>query len=56
MRARTRQRWVQRAPVVGTRNERAVRFYCAYGFAEIQRLSGPPEAIVFGIRTGADRE
>jgi len=42
--------------VVGMRNARAVRFYRAYGFAEIKRLSGPPEAIVFGIRIGADRE
>ncbi len=42
--------------VVGARNERAVRFYRAYGFSEIERLSGPPDAIVFGIGTGAGRE
>ena len=38
--------------VVGTRNERAMRFYRAYGFAEIERLSGPPGAVVLGIETG----
>jgi ribosomal protein S18 acetylase RimI-like enzyme len=42
--------------VVGTRNERAVRFYRAHGFNEIERLRGPPAAIVFGIGTGADGE
>jgi len=45
--------------VVGTRNARAVHFYRAYGFHEVERLSGPPHAIVFGITMsvgGAERE
>jgi len=38
--------------VVGTRNERAVDFYRIYGFHELERLGGPPHAIVFGITMG----
>jgi ribosomal protein S18 acetylase RimI-like enzyme len=36
---------------VGIRNERAVRFYRAYGFDEIERFAAPHEVIVFGIKT-----
>lgn len=34
---------------VGARNARAVRFYRAYGFREIERFGAPPEDIVFAI-------
>lgn len=34
---------------VGTRNERAVRFYRAYGFGEIERYGTPYDVIVFGL-------
>jgi ribosomal protein S18 acetylase RimI-like enzyme len=34
---------------VGTRNERAVRFYRAYGFGEIERTGAPHDVIVFAI-------
>lgn len=34
---------------VGTRNARAVRFYSAYGFSEIERYGAPYDVIVFGI-------
>jgi ribosomal protein S18 acetylase RimI-like enzyme len=34
---------------VGTRNERAVRFYRAYGFGEVERYGAPYDVIVFGI-------
>jgi ribosomal protein S18 acetylase RimI-like enzyme len=34
---------------VGLRNERAVRFYRAYGFVEIERYGPPYDVIVFGI-------
>ena len=40
--------------VVGTRNERAVRFYRAYGFHEVERPNGPPHTIVFGITMSID--
>jgi ribosomal protein S18 acetylase RimI-like enzyme len=35
--------------VVGTRNERAVRFYRAYGFRELESLATPLNAILFGV-------
>ncbi len=34
---------------VGTRNTRAVRFYRAYGFHEIERFGDAREGIIFGI-------
>jgi len=34
---------------VGSRNERAVRFYRAVGFREIERYGAPYDVIVFGI-------
>jgi ribosomal protein S18 acetylase RimI-like enzyme len=34
---------------VGTRNERALRFYRAYGFGEIERTGAPHDVIVFAI-------
>ncbi len=37
---------------VGPANERAVRFYQAYGFKEIERLPAPYDVIWFGISTG----
>ena len=37
---------------VGLANERAVRFYRAYGFREIERLPAPYNVIWFGISTG----
>lgn len=37
---------------VGPANERAVRFYRAYGFREIERLPAPYNVIWFGISTG----
>ncbi len=36
---------------VGMRNERAVRFYRAYGFHEVERYAAPFDVIVFGINT-----
>jgi ribosomal protein S18 acetylase RimI-like enzyme len=36
---------------VGTRNERAVRFYRAYGFCEVERFAAPHNVIVFGMRS-----
>jgi ribosomal protein S18 acetylase RimI-like enzyme len=35
---------------VGTRNQRAVRFYRAYGFGEIAAPTMPPGVMVFGIK------
>ena len=37
---------------VGPANERAVRFYKAFGFHEIERLPAPYNVIWFGISTG----
>jgi GNAT superfamily N-acetyltransferase len=37
---------------VGPANERAVRFYRAFGFSEIERLPAPYNVIWFGISTG----
>ncbi len=37
---------------VGNSNARAVRFYRAFGFHEIEKLPAPYEAIWFGISTG----
>ena len=40
--------------VVGMRNARAVHFYRAYGFHEVERPNGPPHTIVFGITMSID--
>jgi GNAT superfamily N-acetyltransferase len=34
---------------VGARNERAVRFYRAYGFREVERFAAPHDVTVFGM-------
>jgi GNAT superfamily N-acetyltransferase len=34
---------------VSSRNERAVRFYRAYGFHEVERFGAPADGILFGI-------
>ncbi len=36
---------------VGTRNARAVRFYRAYGFCEVERFAAPHDVIVFGMQS-----
>jgi ribosomal protein S18 acetylase RimI-like enzyme len=36
---------------VGTRNERAVRFYRVYGFREVERFAAPYHVIVFAMRS-----
>ena len=35
---------------VGERNERAVRFYLAYGFGELERPATPPGVLVLGLK------
>ncbi len=40
---------------VGVRNERAVRFYRAYGFRELERYGAPFDVIVFGIGAASTR-
>ena len=37
---------------VGTRNDRAVRFYRAFGFHEVERYAAPFDVIVFGMEIG----
>jgi GNAT superfamily N-acetyltransferase len=53
--------WLERMAVIGVdkvhlgvgpANERAVRFYHAFGFREIERLPAPYNVIWFGISTG----